>query len=143
MAFSPDGKTVVTGSRAEDGARLWDAATGMPIGPPLRHPIGVIAAAISPDGKSLLTGSYDYKARLFPIVPELPDDLKLIATWVGALTGLSLNAPHGSISILDNAAWLDKRERLARLNGVAQFRGGEPPGKPIADAARPKPRPRH
>ena len=34
VAFSPDGKTVLTGS-IDDTARLWDAATGQPIGEPL------------------------------------------------------------------------------------------------------------
>ena len=53
MAFSPDGKTVLTGS-VDGTARLWDAATGQPIGPPLPHQSGVWAVAFSPDGKTVL-----------------------------------------------------------------------------------------
>ena len=36
VAFSPDGRTVLTGSD-DHTARLWDAATGAPIGRPMRH----------------------------------------------------------------------------------------------------------
>jgi serine/threonine protein kinase len=36
IAFSPDGKAVLTGSK-DNTARLWDAVTGRPIAPPLRH----------------------------------------------------------------------------------------------------------
>ena len=34
-AFSPDGKRIVTAS-SDKTARIWDAATGQPIGEPLR-----------------------------------------------------------------------------------------------------------
>jgi uncharacterized protein with WD repeat len=54
VAFSPDGKMVVTACR--DGAQFWDVATGKPLGL-LRHQDGVEAVAFSPDGKIVLTRS--------------------------------------------------------------------------------------
>jgi WD40 repeat protein len=58
-------------------AQLWDAHSGKPIGPPLRHQGPVIAVAFSPDGHSALTGSEDQTAQLWdsqsgkPIGPPL------------------------------------------------------------------------
>jgi WD40 repeat protein len=64
VAFSPDGKAVLTGSW-DKTARLWAVGTGQPLGPPLQHQAEVRAVAFSPDGKTVLTGSWDKTARLW------------------------------------------------------------------------------
>jgi WD40 repeat protein len=115
---------VITGSW--DGkARLWDASTGQPIGQPLTHQGAVSAVAFSRDGTTVITGSWDGKARLWDVDTELlPDDLDRIANWVEVLTGLTLDET-GSIQILDNAAWLRRREKVKQQGGP-----------PVADAVR-------
>jgi WD40 repeat protein len=55
VAFSNDGRTILTGS-ADNTARLWDVATGAPVGEPLHHQLAVTTVAFGPDGRTLLTG---------------------------------------------------------------------------------------
>jgi WD40 repeat protein len=62
IAFSPDGKTVLTGGY-DRTTRLWDAATGEPLGPPQTHAAEVRALAFHPDGKTVLTGGGDHNAQ--------------------------------------------------------------------------------
>ena len=52
VAFSPDGKRIVSGSD-DKTVRLWDAATGQPIGQPMTgHTDAVSSVAFSPDGQA-------------------------------------------------------------------------------------------
>jgi WD40 repeat protein len=86
--FSPDDRYVVTAS--SNLARVWDAATGAPASPPIRHGEGVqfasfrntvLYASFSPDGRRVVTAS------------KIPNsDESEIRLWE-ATTGKALTAP--------------------------------------------------
>ena len=62
MAFSPDGRTIVTGGE-DRTVRRWDASTGQPLGQPIRHAGSVSTVGFSPDGRTIVTGSEDKTVR--------------------------------------------------------------------------------
>jgi WD40 repeat protein len=62
--FSPDGHHVATAS-ADDTARVWEASTGHPVTPPLKHGSDVFCAAFDPSGRRLVTGGDDNYARIW------------------------------------------------------------------------------
>jgi WD40 repeat protein/serine/threonine protein kinase/tetratricopeptide (TPR) repeat protein len=64
VAFSADGQLVVTTSTDGTG-RVWNAATGAPVSPPLRHSGIALHAAFSADGRRVVTASQDRTARLW------------------------------------------------------------------------------
>ena len=72
VAFSPDGRRIVSGSD-DNTLRLWDAASGNTIGRPLRgHTGSVNSVAFSPDGRGLVSGSQDKTLRLWDAITGKP-----------------------------------------------------------------------
>lgn len=71
VAFSPDGRTILTARPCDDGAVLWDATTGQKLfvfsgqGP-------MQAVAFSPDGQTILTGATNGVAVLWSTEPSKP-----------------------------------------------------------------------
>jgi WD40 repeat protein len=65
VAFSPDGKRIVTTSDDKGTARVWDAATATEIAILRGHEGNVSSAAFSPDGTRIVTASTDNTARIW------------------------------------------------------------------------------
>jgi len=53
--FNSGGNDMVLTSRLNNAAQVWDAATGQPVGKPMRHESSVMSASFSPDGRRVLT----------------------------------------------------------------------------------------
>ena len=66
VAFSPDGKTLASGSY-DTTIRLWDVATGKTLNTLTGHTKTVTNVAFSPDGKILASGSSDTTIRLWDV----------------------------------------------------------------------------
>jgi WD40 repeat protein len=79
VAFSPNGKTLASGS-LDGSVRLWDVATRRPIGAPLAaHGGPVRSVAFGPGGKMLASGSFDGSVRLWDVASRRPIGAPLAA----------------------------------------------------------------
>jgi WD40 repeat protein len=84
VAFTPDGKHVVSGS-GDHTVKVWDSATGKEIktfGGPAGHQNLVMSVSISPDGGLIASGGTDNTARLWDLPSSSP--LRALAKSEGA-----------------------------------------------------------
>jgi WD40 repeat protein len=119
VAISHDGHRIASASM--DGTvRLWDAATGQPIGEPLRgHDNMVTSVAFSPDGGRIASASIDGTVRLWD-----------------AATGKSIGEPLRSPnSVVMSVAFSPDGTRLASGGGdtirLWDAATGQPIGEPL------------
>jgi WD40 repeat protein len=106
LAFSPDGKQVITG----DGVgtvRLWDVASGKEIRQFKGHTGSVLSIAFSPDGKEVLTGGSDTTARLWDVASG--KEIRQFKGHRGSVTSMAFS-PNGKQVLI--GATDDKRARL-------------------------------
>ena len=79
--FSANGSFLVTTcwdtSMAERSARVWDAATGKPVGRPLPHGDGVLTAAFRGDSRRVITGGEDNIAQVWEVATSRPVGLPM------------------------------------------------------------------
>ena len=91
VAFTPDGKTLVTAG--SDGlAKIWDVAAGKVRADLAGHEGKVLCVAVSPDGKTVATGGEDVTIRLWATADGAR--LGTLSGHSGAVTALAF-APDG------------------------------------------------
>ena len=93
LAFTPDGKTLVTGEmNGPEVIRFWDATTGKETG--TCHPASSVSAlALSPDGKTLAIDASRQSTGvvLFLSVPDGKENRRIEATATAPGAGLYYN----------------------------------------------------
>jgi WD40 repeat protein len=97
VAFSPNGKQVVSGSH-DKTVWFWDVTTGAVLQTLKGYSSYVSSVALSPDGKQVVSGSHDKTVRLWD-----------------AATGAALQTLEGHSSFVSSVAFLPDSNLLPTL----------------------------
>src|SRR5262249_40579925 len=100
-------------------ARLWDVATGTPIGMPLPHNASVVAVAFSTAGDAALTKSEEGIVLHWDLPAEASGPDERFVLWAKVAIGAEIDA-HGTVRGLAAEVWKQKRKRLGVLGGAPE-----------------------
>jgi WD40 repeat protein len=103
LAFSPDGKNLLSGERGGE-LILWDAATGKEVRRFAGHAKRILSLAFSSDGSRILSGSEDHAAILWD-----------------AATAVQLHAYRGHPHGVSNVGFNDEAKQVLTVSGKAIF----------------------
>lgn len=118
LAFSPDGRTIATGS-GDETLQLWDVETASARGEPLLgNDNGVSSLAFSPDGRLLVSGGFDHQIMLTDLAsrqrigPLLAAHQGAVSSLVFSTDGeLLISGGHDSrifVWPMQTAAWISQ-----------------------------------
>jgi WD40 repeat protein/serine/threonine protein kinase len=139
--FNRDGSRIATAS--EDAtARVWDALTSKPVGPPLRHQKTVRRVVFSADGQHVITASDDGTARIWdaktstPLgAPMLHKDRVLFVCFSPDGSKIVTTCADGSVFLWDSVTGVLLVGPL-RHDGMVDWAAFSPDGKILATACR-------
>jgi WD40 repeat protein len=143
VTFSPDGKTLATGS-FDHTVQLWDVETGRQIGEPLTSQNGPTESmAFSPDGKTLATGGGDGTVRLWDVATghqsghTLAADSGFISAVAFSPDGRTLASGGNGAVLWDVATGHQVGHRLTGHTGPVDSVAFSPDGKTLATGHNP------
>jgi WD40 repeat protein len=140
VAWSPDGTKLATAS-LNHGARIWDAASGHAVTPPLAHHGEVYGVAWSPDGTRVATASQDGTARVWnavsgqPVTPPLAHHGRVYAVaWSPDGTRVATAGHDGTARVWNAASGQPMTPPLVHQGRVTAV-AWSPDGERVATAS--------